>query len=86
MVCYADKNKLSQVDPNMVTNILNVLKGNIGDIVIGGGSKHSFLFVNITIRYDIKVEINMKYQFESSLKTFGEELSDRISIPSAKHL
>ena len=30
LVWYAEDNKLSHVDPNVVTNILNIFKGNLG--------------------------------------------------------
>ena len=55
LVCYVGNNKLSHVDPKVVTNILNILKGNSGDILIIRGIKHSFLVMNITIRDNSKV-------------------------------
>ena len=48
-------NKLSHVAPNVVTSILNILKGDFRVIVISIGSKHSFLGINITIRDENKV-------------------------------
>ena len=64
MVWYIDNNKLSHVEPNMVTNILNILRGGFEDLVTGVGRKHSFLGMNITIRGGSKLEIDIKDQLE----------------------
>ena len=64
LVWYIVDNKLSHVEPNMVTNILNIIRGHFGDIVTGIGREHSFLGINITIRGGSKVEIDIKDQLE----------------------
>ena len=62
LVWYVDDNKLSRVDPNVVTNIINIIKEHFGGLVISRGSIHSFWGMNITIRVVNKVEIGMKDQ------------------------
>ena len=59
LVWYIDNNKLSHVEPNMVTNILNILKVGFEDLVTGIGRKHLFLGMNITIRGGIIVGIDI---------------------------
>ena len=41
-VWYVDDNKLSHIDPNLVTNILNILKEHFGGIVISRRRKQYF--------------------------------------------
>ena len=41
-IWYVDDNKMPHVEPNVVTNILNILRVNLWYLVISRGSKHSF--------------------------------------------
>ena len=62
------------------------LKGDFGDLVIIRSNEHSFLGMNIIMRDDSKVQVEMKDQLEELFEMFGEELSEKASIPAAKHL
>jgi hypothetical protein len=55
-----DDNEVSHVDPAVVTDILEKIKGNFGDIVISRGKEHEFLGMNIKLRDDGLIEIKMK--------------------------
>ena len=81
-----DDNKLSHIDPNVVTDIFNVLKETCGDIVVSRRNKNSSLGTNITIRDDIKVEVDMKNKLEELFEMFGEDVSEKSSTPAAKHI
>ena len=39
---YVDDNKLSHVDPNVVTYILEEIKKHFGELVISRGDEHDF--------------------------------------------
>ena len=64
LVWYVDDKKLSNVDPKVVDNILDILKGYFRDLVITRGSKHAFLGMNIKICEDKNIEIEMKDHFK----------------------
>ena len=42
IVWHVDDNKLSQVDPNLVTEILEEIKKHFGELVISRGDEHNF--------------------------------------------
>ena len=62
IVWYVGDNKLSHVDPNMVTDILKEIKKHFGYLVIRRGDTCDFLVMYIKIRNDKKVELIMKHQ------------------------
>ena len=47
IVCDVDDNKLSHVDPKLVTNILEEIKKHFGDLFIKRGDTHHFLGMTI---------------------------------------
>ena len=57
---YVDDNKISHEDPQVVTNVINILKGHFGELTVTRGKKHDFLGMNITFRDDGTVEIEMR--------------------------
>ena len=62
IVWYVDDNKLSHVDPNVVTDIMKEIKMHFGYLVISRGDTRDFLVMYIKIRNDKKVELIMKHQ------------------------
>ena len=59
-----DDNKLSHEDPKVVIKILEVLRNQFGYLVINRGNTHAFLGIDIKIRDDKKIEIDIKYQIQ----------------------
>ena len=53
------------------------LKGDFGDLVIIRSNEHSFLGMNITMRDDSKVQVEMKDQLEELFEMFGGESYQR---------
>ena len=68
IVWYVDDNKLLHVDPNMVTDILEVINNHSGDLVISRGDTHDFLGMTIKIRKDKEVELMIKHQIEETVR------------------
>ena len=44
---YVDDKKLSHADPNVVSDIITVVKGYFGPLVTTRGTKHTFLGMDI---------------------------------------
>jgi hypothetical protein len=86
IVWYVDDNKVSHVDPAVVTEILEKIKGHFGDIVISRGKEHEFLGMNIKLRDDGLIEIKMKKQIEEAAEMFGDICSYKVTSPCAVHL
>ena len=70
IVWYVNYNNLLNVDPNVVTDILEEIKKHFGDLVIIIGDTHDFFCMTIKIGNDKKVEIIMKHQIEYTVNQF----------------
>ena len=68
-----DYNKSSHVDSKVVENMLKIIK-NFGEIAITRGKKHTFLGMNIRIKEEKKIEIEMKEQLMETIEALGKEL------------
>ena len=56
-----DDKKLSHIYPTLVTDILEEIKKDFGDLVIGRVDTHDLLGMNKKIRNDNKVELIARY-------------------------
>ena len=48
IVWYVDDNKVSHKDPEVVTEVIDLMKSHFGDLTVTRGNKHRFLGMNIT--------------------------------------
>ena len=49
IVWYVDDNKVSHEDPNVVTEVIELMKKHFGDLTVTRGNEHRFLGMNIKI-------------------------------------
>ena len=85
-----DDNKVSHVDPQVVTEVINLMKTHFGDLTITRGNKHRFLGMNITMHSRDRVEIEMKDQLQEAIDVFiqneGEEIAEEVTSPATRKL
>ena len=90
MVWYVDDNKVSHVDPLVVTNVIDLMKSHFGELTVTRGKKHRFLGMNITINKDKNIEIEMKDQLQEAVNMFEQADSSRVdeavTSPARRHL
>ena len=87
IVFYVDDNKISHVDPEVVIDVLNILKKHFGDLTITRGKQYNFLGMDLTFNNDGTVKIEMKKQLEDTRKMVDERLlSNKVSSPATKRL
>ena len=87
IVFYVDDNKISHVDPSVVTDVLNILKGHFGDLTITRGKQHIFGGMNMTFNDNGTVKIEMKKLLSDTIKMVDEEkLSNKVPSPATKKL
>ena len=86
IVWYVDDNKVSHMDPKVVTGVMDEVEKHFGKLTITRGRVHCFLGMNITLRKDKKIEIEMQDQIQEAIAAFGEKLMGRVTSPSARHL
>ena len=68
---YVDDNKLSHDDPKVVDSVLSMIKRYFGDITITRGKEHKFLGMNIKLRDDKKIEIDVSHHLQEAIDAFG---------------
>jgi len=77
---YVDDNKLSQVQPEVVIEVLEVIKTHFRELEISRGDEHNLLGIKIvTDRENRSVIISMRDQIDESIKMFGEDVDDTVA-------
>ena len=61
--------------------MINVLKGYFGELTVEKGNRFSFLGMNIHVRKDKKIEIEMEKHIEEALDWFGENITEKPANP-----
>ena len=80
IVWYVDENKLLYADPNMITDLLEEFRTPLGDLVITRDKKCTLLGINITIRDDKKIEIDMKDQLLEAIYMLQGKITVRCGV------
>jgi hypothetical protein len=83
---YVDDNKVSHMEPAVVTKIIEQVEEHFGKMTVTRGKKHCFLGMNIILRDDKKIVIEMKDQIMDAIESFGEKIEGTVTSPSARHL
>ena len=86
IVFYVDDNKISHVDPNVVTDVIDILKGHFGELTVTRGKKHNFLGMDITFNKDKTVSIEMKKMIEDTINMVDDQLDVKVTTPANKRL
>lgn len=86
IVFHVDDNKLSHVDSEVVTEVMDKIAEHFGDLAITRGDAHDFLGINIKIRKDGLIAIHQHDQVEGALKMFGATYTHHVTSPCAGHL
>ena len=75
------------MDPKVVTEMLDVIEGQFGDLMISRGIKYDLLGMKIEFnRKDKTIITNMKDQIEASFNMFGETLGKSVASSVNKNL
>ena len=90
IIWYVDDNKISHDDPEVVTEIIDLMKKHFGDLTITRGNKHRFLGMNITINMGESIEIEMKDQLKETIDMFvqseGSKVTEEVTSPARARL
>ena len=77
---------MSRVDPNVVTDILEDINKNSGDMVISRGDTQDFLCMTIKISNNKKVELIMKRQIKDMVSQFKYTCDVELIFPCKQTL
>ena len=56
---YVDNNKVSHVDPKVMTSVIDLMKEHFGDLIIHRGNNQNFLAMSISINKEMNIKIEM---------------------------
>ncbi|KAL7572191.1 hypothetical protein ACA910_005538 [Epithemia clementina (nom. ined.)] len=86
VVWYVDDNKISHVDPAVVTTVVETIERKFGKMTVSRGKQHSFLGMNITFNPDRSVTIHMPTYLDEAINAFGEDVGGPVATPATKEL
>ena len=87
LVWYVDDNKISHVDPEVVTEEMKMISEHFGKLTISRGNKHQFLGMDIELdRNNKEVIVSMIDQVEEAINMMDEDLRSDIHTPAYRDL
>ena len=85
IICHVDDAKLSCMEPNVVTNVFNLLETHFRKMKITRGKVHAFLGMKITYEDNRRFSLGIKPYLEQIIKELGEEPM-KVSLPARSDL
>jgi hypothetical protein len=83
---YVDDNKISHVDPEVVTDVVDKIEERFGKITITQGKEHVFWGMNITYLDNRTAKISMQDCVKESIAKLGECVNKTAASPSKRDL
>jgi hypothetical protein len=83
---YVDDNKISHVDPAVVTDIISKIENKFGKMKVSRGNEHDFLGMKIKFHENKTVSIDMKSYVKGAIDEFPEDIIKNASTPATRYL
>jgi Reverse transcriptase (RNA-dependent DNA polymerase) len=83
---YVDDTKISHVNPDVVTRIIDILEGHFGKMTVTRGKEHTFLGMNIVYTEDRTARITMKQYLQEALDESKMDIKYEAATPARKNL
>jgi hypothetical protein len=83
---YVDDTKISHVNPDVVTNIIDKLEHHFGKMTVTRGREHTFLGMNILYTEEQTAKITMKQYLEEALQDSTMTITYEAATPARKNL
>jgi hypothetical protein len=83
---YVDDNKISHMDPTVVTHIIEIIEARFGKMTVTRGSEHVFLGMHISFKENGTVTLKMKEHIKEAINDFGNDITRLAATPAKKNL
>jgi hypothetical protein len=83
---YVDDNKISHVNPQVVTEFIERIEARFGKMTVTRGKDHTFLGMSVTFAGDGKVQITMKDYLTEAIDESGMNIDRSVATPAKKDL
>ena len=84
MPWYVDNKKVSHIDEEVNTKLIETISEHSGNLTVSRGKKHKFLGMDIDFLSDGKFYLFMKDYIEESIDLFVEDISTKVSSLAKK--
>ena len=90
IVWYIDDNKISHKDPEVVTEVIEIMKKYFGDLSVTRSKEHRVLGMNTTIIDDRNLNIDIKEHLHDTIDIFSQlnskEIVETVAYPARHQL
>ena len=83
---YVDDNKISHVNPDVVTMIIEKIEERFGKMTVTRGKEHVFLGMNIKYKDDRTAVVTMKSYLKEAIEESGMNINRTAATPARKNL
>jgi len=83
---HVDDMKISHVNRDVVTDVINLLELEFGKMSVTRGKEHVFLGMTVTYNANRTASISMKSYLQEAILEFGEDCTKRATTPAKKDL
>ena len=85
IVFYVDDNKISHIDKEVVSSVINDISKHFGELTVSRGTKNDFLGMDIEIK-ECKVFISMKKQIMEAIEWGARQSGKKPATPATNDL
>ena len=82
---YVDDNKLSHINPEVISDMINEVMNLFGNLSVVRGNNHNVVGMNLDINKST-IQINIVVQSEKRIKPFGEDVSTLVTYTATNKL
>jgi hypothetical protein len=83
---YVDDNKILDMDPTVVTDVINNIEARFGKMTVTRRKEHVFLGMKISFNKDGTVAVRMRDYVEEALSKFDERIGHSAATPARRTL
>jgi Reverse transcriptase (RNA-dependent DNA polymerase) len=83
---YVDDLKISHVDPNVVTRVIEMIESRFGKMTVTRGDSHVYVGMNIHFPGNGEVKVTMNEYIKECVEDFPEDCTGTVRSPAAEHL
>ena len=86
-ICWhVDDNKISHEDPEVVDEVIEIIRTRVKDVTVKRGNKHTFVGIDFEINMDGTVSLDMVDYLKESIMTLGEPITKNVPTPVSSDL
>ena len=86
IVFYVDDNIATHMEDDVLSDLIEVVKKEVGAITVSRGNKHTFLVMDITFNDDGTVSIDMQDYVTDTIREFPDKMRKRATSPAQADL